>query len=178
MMGDGESYRVSLGTGQPTAFEKNALAVGAFPSMTATDDGAYVTSRSYGGVGRVASGGGVTPLYVAAPDGGLAGLATDCSDLWGRSAESAPPVTMTRFPATGQPTAGGTLPMQLYFDTKADAAYVYLAAANVGGVYAYDKNNGTTTPLYAGNVFALAVDADGVYWGEHGGSGALYMLVK
>ena len=180
MTGDGDSYRVSLAVkaGESTGFEKIAVGVGPFPRMTATDDGAFLTSRSYPGVARVANGGNVTPLYVDAPDGGLVGLATDCSDLWTHGLESAPPMTMTRWPAMGPAIVGGTLPTQLYFDMKADASFVYLAAANAGGVYAYDKKNGTTIPLYAGNVFALAVDADGIYWGEHGGSGTLYMLVK
>jgi hypothetical protein len=34
---------------------------------------------------------------------------------------------------------------------------------------------------YAGNVFALAVDDEGVYFGEHGrvaGAGTMWMLVK
>ena len=180
MMSDGESYRVSLAVtdGESTGFEKITVGVGPFPWMTATDDGAFLTSPSYAGVARVANGGAVTPLYVAAPDAGLVGLATDCSDLWTHGVDSAPPVKMTRFPAMGSAIVGGTLPTQLYFDMKADASFVYLAAANVGGVYAYDKKNGTTIPLYAGNVFALAVDTDGIYWGEHGGSGTLYMLVK
>lgn len=59
-----------------------------------------------------------------------------------------------------------------------DARFLWIAVANAGGVYAYDKPTVDISLLRKGNVFALAVDDDGVYWGDHDGTGTLRMLVK
>ena len=67
------------------------------------------------------------------------------------------------------------------FDLAADAKYVYSGAANSGGVFVIDKSSGASSHLAGTNVWRIAVDADGVYFGEHDqntDTGALYMLVK
>lgn len=64
-------------------------------------------------------------------------------------------------------TAGKTVPQISYFGAMADERYFYLAAANAGGVYAYEAATGAFVQVVAGNVFDVSTDDDGVYWGDH-----------
>ena len=81
---------------------------------------------------------------------------------------------------TEQPSFGQITEIR---DLGADARYVYAAALNTGGIFALQKTSMATAHPYTGNVWNLAVDDDGVYFGEHdpsaaGGAGTIYMLVK
>ncbi|MBX3227488.1 MAG: hypothetical protein KIT84_14125 [Labilithrix sp.] len=61
-----------------------------------------------------------------------------------------------------------------------DGRYVYFAALDTGGVFAFDKSTGERFVLHRGNVWNLHADAQGVYWGEHDDRspevGKLYVL--
>ncbi len=68
------------------------------------------------------------------------------------------------------------------YDVTGDARYLYLAGANEG-LFALDRQGSTTLePVGGAKVFAVAVDDEGVYWGEHDiatpMAGTIYMLAK
>jgi|GEM_PF-3244774 len=66
------------------------------------------------------------------------------------------------------------------YGVAADARYVYVAHANAGGVTFFDPTSGDAPKqIVEGDVWRLAVDGDGVYWGTHGvnASGEIMMLV-
>jgi len=103
---------------------------------------------------------------------------TDCTDTW---AVRGPRASIVRFGLSdGQfTTIADDLSLSIY-GTAGDAEYVYIAGANEG-VAALDRQTKTLTLVHRGKVFALAVDDDGVYWGEHdigSSAGTIYMMVK
>lgn len=180
----GKVYRIGLGTVPAQVLES-----GTFPAITATSTHVFASAGLKGFVGRVQVDGGASdPSYLAVPPVpdagvGVSPIATDCTSLW-----------MTRAMPDGRHVAGHDLsvpgsfqdlvllgPAVDVFDMAADAKYVYVAAANAGGVFAVDKSSKGIVRPYAGNVFALAVDEDGVYFGEHAAgptAGGMFMLVK
>ena len=105
---------------------------------------------------------------------------TDCTDVWARRG---PATQIVSFPLADPvvETRVESVPMTLY-DVAGDAKYLYYAGANEG-VFVYERS-GSSPPTRIGGdkAFAIAVDSDGVYWGEHKIesplAGAIYKLVK
>jgi len=178
----GQVYRVGLGTAAQYIFQS-----GTYPAITATANHVYTSAGLSPNLERVQVDGLLPePTYytfppVAGGGVGVSPIATDCTTLWmvrgypdgrhivGRELLSG---TVSQLTILGQVDA---------YDLAADARYVYTAAANGGGIYAVDTTTKITEHPYSGNVFGLAVDDDGVYFGEHdpnGGAGTIKMLVK
>lgn len=172
---NGITFRITVAT---KAVE-NVLMLGDFASITATNDAVYLTSAS-SPLKRIASNGAVTDLGGADASPGSASyyrLTNDCSTLW--AAAGNVPTSLVAVSFMGEAFAASyTFPTEAVFDVKADAQFLWIAVANAGGVYAYDKAAGVISLVRKGNVFALAVDDDGVYWGDHDGTGTVRMLVK
>lgn len=164
------------------------MGTGYYPGLALTSTHLYASTETGKTIldrATVSANPTIDPPYLTIPpeDAGNIGvghLATDCSSLW-----------MTRYifgagakiyvhdfatPGSFEPI---TQTMVTIYDLAVDAKYAYAATPN-GGVYVVDRINKTPRSLYSGNVFRLAVDGEGVYFGEHAGaqSGTLYMLIK
>lgn len=127
----------------------------------------------------------VSTTNTGTPSGMIAGitkqsaahLATDCNNLFAYGTNGGIYDTALTDKNLKFWTDGG---IPEVFDLALDLQNVYLAQANSGGVLAFNRTTQAPTPLYHGNVWRLAVDDDGVYWGEHGsstsgaGGGAIY----
>ncbi|AKV02472.1 hypothetical protein AKJ09_09135 [Labilithrix luteola] len=120
--------------------------------------------------------GSSAPFTPTTSNDGYLSLASDCTKLWVTRSSSLLAVDIalrtisSAFPQTFSDV----------FDSAVDEKFFYVARANAGGVDAFEKITGAKTNLWSGNVFALDVDDDGIYWGDHAQStgGDLYMLEK
>jgi hypothetical protein len=129
----------------------------------------------------------VDPTWGTVPPGdagpGAGHMVAGCEHLW---VVGIPAQGSTPRPWYKVPLAGGTLSpfTQATFhttDVKLDARYLYASAHDMGGVFAYDtQGGGAFFPIASGNIWRVAVDDEGVYWGEHGdiATGTIRMLVK
>ena len=177
--GGGSAFRLPAGPAQVLA--PVGSATGEFAALSVATDAVYETGRTHPFVERIGiDGTSGLGLPIVPRDGGDPGFinsTSDCTNVWG---VWGPGTKLYRFAPDGAVSALGTARNHGAYGMRADATFVYVAAENAGGVFAIDKTTGNETSLYAGNVWSVAVDTDGVYWGEHGGAqaGALYMLVK
>lgn len=183
--GAGELFRITL---DPLPLSIQVGVSGTYPALAAVTGEVFAAAGLSKTVSRVPAEGGVAATYLTVPAAdaagvGVAPIATDCSFLWmGRQVASkirlarhdlASPLSFKDFAA---------LPNDV-FDMAADSANVYVATANGdGGITYVDKASQQLTQVYFGSAFALAVDDDGVYFGEHDTqsdhTGTLMMLVK
>lgn len=185
---DGRLFRVDLAGAAPVVVATS----GTYPAMAATSSDVFTSAGLSPKVQRSPVDGKTAAedayiTFPADPDPeigvGVSPIATDCTTLWmarktsqghrihGREIAGAPSLSLLT-----------TLPPGLaIFDLAADARYIYVAAANAGGVFAIDKVSMVTSTQYTGNVWAVAVDDDGVYFGEHAEGaipGSMFMLVR
>ncbi len=187
--GDNGAVFVVDTTASPAGFNPSATQANAFPSLAATNDAVYVSSLAGpASVKRLDFPSlAVTAVFAKVPasdagSGGVSPVASDCDVLWGSRPATDAPTDFYGFAVDG----GGVVSQQklpaLVFAMVTDARYVYFAVRNVGGVFAFDKQfpGNSVATIASGNVWWLAVDDDGVYWGEHGQAspGAIFMLVK
>lgn len=137
------------------------------PGMAVTRDAVFVAAgESKPNVYRFDDAGARRTLSATE---GARNIATDCTSLWFSRGRS---VVETDFSLVD---LGASRPGPLadrnhnVYDMAADAAYVYFAYPDAGGLFAMstDASDTKTYPIYSGNVHALHVDDDGVYWGEH-----------
>ncbi len=179
---NGPLFRFVVGSLAP----EPVLTSGDYPALTVTDKEAFLSAGTVAEVGRagLTSGAPNQPLVAIPPlDGGPVGvapIATDCTSLWMIRELSQPQVLKVSIAdASSLVTLANRLTINA-FDLAADSRFVYAASPNAGGVFAIDKNNGASVLLRPGNVFRLAVDSEGIYFGEHdrSGAGALIMIVK
>jgi hypothetical protein len=184
---NGALFRVTV-AGSTVAL---ATTTGQYPSMTATSADVYASAATVNHVTRLPLSG---PSMAALPDVTLPTLppdlgpmliASDCAALWWVRKSGASTWSASSHPHgdAGAFSTAVPLPGLFPYDLAADARFVYVTSANTGGVYAIDKAAQGAGPiqLYQGNVFKLAVDDEGVYFGEHGqvaGAGTMRMLVK
>jgi hypothetical protein len=155
------------------------------PSFVATDEHVYAAGAVSPNVARVEpSGLAVAPaFFTIPPDGGQAGVAnlwTDCSEIWATRGSDASFVRIALADG-GLTTVDNDVPLDVY-DMAGDADYLYIAEPNLG-LYVMPRAAGAkVAQIYTGKVFRVAVDAEGVYWGEHTieapAAGTIYMLVK
>lgn len=171
--------------GQPVS---RMFATGTFPGIAVTSAHLYASSE-LGGANVVrstlAAKPSVEPNYLTVPpaDGGQVGvghLAADCTSLW-----------MTQYFSSGKVniyTHDFARPGSFDFvlqsaaivnDAVADETYAYGAVFN-SGVHVIDRRQKKTLLLRAGDVLRLAIDDDGVYFGERGLAerGAIFMVEK
>lgn len=106
----------------------------------------------------------------------ITSLTTDCTNLWATTNSAMLGVQASTRSLTASPQAA----LADTFDSATDEQYVYVARANAGGVDAFSKKAGTVQNVWSGNAFAVHVDDDGVYWGDHAPKtgGRLYVLEK
>ncbi len=186
---DGHVFVVDT-TASPIGFNASATQVDTYPAIAVTNDAAYASSAL---VSRYVkrldlTTGTVLPMFAAVPDGGagadpgISPSTTDCDAVWGVRKQTSKR-DLFRFAVDGGPAQVTALPTAISpFAMAADASYVYFAVPDAGGVFAVDTHVGGALPepIATGNVWRLAVDSDGVYWGEHGTTapGSITMLVK
>jgi hypothetical protein len=186
---NGAVFRLNLGAAAAT--QAQLTTTGQYPSLTVTDTDVYASAAKFNQILRMPLASAASPpltdvsfATVASADPGASLIASDCQALWW--VRKVPPSTPGLFSHPHGDAGAISAPISLTglstWDLTADARFVYVGAANAGGVYAVDKAKpGPPLLRYSGNVFALAVDDEGVYFGEHGqvaGAGTMWMLVK
>lgn len=164
------------------------LTTGTFPGLAATSAHLYASSELVNATvqrSTVAASPVIEPNYLSVPppDGGQMGvghLAADCTRLW-----------MTQYFYNGKVnvyTHDFARPGSFEFvlqsdsivnDVVADATYGYAALAGAG-VIVIDPKAKKSYPVRSGDVGRLAIDADGVYFGERGDAqrGTIFMVRK
>jgi hypothetical protein len=162
---------------------KEVTTTGTSPSLARTESHVWAGSGQNPPIARAAlDGTGLEPAVLSLPpiDASLRGanvLASDCLDLFA--------VRGTELYAA----RGGAGPLELLtdlttnapLDVVADERFLHLAVPDTGGVYRVSKDGTGIVRLIDGDAWRLAVDDEGVYWGEHAkGSlaGNLFMLPK
>jgi len=113
-----------------------------------------------------------TAQYTKMADAGVSGglvaggspLGTDCSSLfiyradqrvWRTTIEAG---AFERWVDSGRDGARELL---------ADERNIYIVTDDLGGITAFAKSNGARRVIADGNFWGMAVDADGIYWGDH-----------
>jgi hypothetical protein len=188
--GNGVLYAYTVGATSTTLVATS----GDIPGMTATTTDVFVSSLVSSLVKRAPVGGSGSQTEVSIPPSmdasvGVETLATDCTTLWmGRKKAAGGSELAAHLLGVDASFVSNTpsfMPLAEIHDLAVDARYVYAAAYNNGGIFVLDQTQRTTSRPYVGNVLAVAVDDDGVYFGEHdrapqggGPPGTLYMLVK
>lgn len=172
----GAYYRIDL-SAATVAFQRTTTTTSDLPGLTATLDRVFVSSLLVPSITELdLQAAPVRTLPIPQQDDaspGVSALGNDCESLW---AMRAGPDVLVRIvdggvtPVTG-PTFGG-------FEIVADDRYVYVAMPNAGGLRFYERQGGAFELLAPGNVWRVTVDDVGVYWGEHGGDGTIWMAVK
>jgi hypothetical protein len=181
----GSVFRVSLPGAEPFSLTNTSSSN---PVFATTAEHVYAGASNVTTVHRVRlADNEVEPAWGTVPPGdagpGAGPMVAGCEHLWvaGTFAESSDLLHWYKVPLTGGALSPFTTSTFGVTDAKVDARYLYASAYNAGGVFAYDtQSGGTFVPIAAGNIWRLAVDDDGVYWGDHGGDapGTIRMLVK
>lgn len=185
---DGQVFVVDA-TLSPVGFTTTPMHLDTYPAIAVTNETAYGSSALVSPfVKRLDLGTGtVQPMFATVPDGGagsnpgISPSTTDCDAVWGLRQQTTQH-DLYRIALDGGAIQGRALPADFGpFAMAADARFVYFGVPNAGGLYAVDKAvpGALAVPVAPGNVWRIAVDDDGVYWGEHGSTpGAIYMVVK
>lgn len=153
----------------PTEGAASGLALGASNVFVTSTSSANFTAFAP----DLASWSSFSPVSSADP---ITSLASDCETLWATTKSS-----LLGVRASSQAlTSSAQVVLPDTFDSAVDAQYLYVARANAGGIDSILKATGAQQHLWDGNVFALHVDDEGVYWGDHApkSGGRLYMLEK
>jgi hypothetical protein len=141
------------------------------PSLAANKDFVFASGGQLARVDRIPVAGG-SGSFLALPDGGpdaaLPGvhvLGADCDRMFGiRDDEGAffwSPAVSATYTATTATFEDGQ-------DIVSDDGFVYVAQRRAGGgVFRGSRDGKGFASLYTGDVWRLAVDDDGIYWGEH-----------
>jgi hypothetical protein len=142
------------------------------PSLAATKDFVFTGGGQLARVDRLPAGGGPGSTFFAVPDGtpdaslpGVHVLGADCDRMFGvRDDEGAffwSAASPGSYTATTATFADGQ-------DIASDEGFVYVAERRAGGgVFRGARDGKGFASLYTGDVWRLAVDDDGIYWGEH-----------
>jgi hypothetical protein len=168
---------------------RKAVQVGAtsnYPGLATTPTAAYVSGLEIPDIlrldllapGAAASTFATFTDFDAAAPTGAKWLATDCTTLFAIRS----PHVVWRMPLTPGATPSMWVPElgRDVWSVAIDASYLYFVAANSGGVFGID-GSGNVTPIEEhANVWHLAVDDQGVYWGEHDATnpGIIRMMAK
>lgn len=144
----------------------------ATPSLAASKDFVFASGGQVLRVDRVPAAGGPGSSFFAIPDGspdaalpGVHVLGADCDRMFGiRDDEGA-------FFWSGAASATYTATSATFDDAQdivSDEGFVYVARRRSGGgVFRGGREGNGFGSLYTGDVWRLAVDDDGIYWGEH-----------
>lgn len=144
----------------------------AAPSLAASKDSVFAGGGLVQRVDRMAAAGGPGTTFFGVPEGGpdaaLSGahvLGADCDRLFGVHDDEGAffwsPAAAATYTATSATFADAT-------DIISDERFVYVARRKGGGVARGSRDGAGFESLYTGEVWRLAIDDDGVYWGEHG----------
>jgi hypothetical protein len=143
------------------------------PSLAASKDFVFAGGGQLARVDRLPAGGGPASTFFGVPDGaspdaalpGVHVLGADCDRMFGiRDDEGAffwSPAATATYTATTASFDDGQ-------DIASDEGFVYVAQRRAGGgVFRGSRDGKSFGSLYTGDVWRLAVDDDGIYWGEH-----------
>ena len=142
------------------------------PSLAATKDFVFAGGGQLARVDKLPAGGGPGSTFFAVPDGtpdaalpGVHVLGADCDRMFGiRDDEGAffwSPSSTATYGATTRTFEDGQ-------DIGADERFVYVAERRSGGgVFRGERDGKGFAALYTGDVWRVAVDDEGIYWGEH-----------
>jgi hypothetical protein len=182
---DGAVFRFRVDSTPPAMTSLGPLG-GQDPFLTTTNEHVYVGAASQPSIMRfpTAGGGLAQPFFTNTVDAGSPGFSnvtTDCSALWTtRPVGGAQPVASIAIGPSPSIVDHGASVVDV-FDVVADATHLYFGSANAFGLHAAAISGGPAAQLQPGmTVFRLAVDDQGVYWGDHhpDTGGALMMIVK
>lgn len=156
----------------------------ASPSLAAGLDQVFAGGGLTSRVVRIGAAGGTGADFVtlpeAGPDAALPGahvLGADCTRVFGVRDQGA----LWWSPAAPVAYADTNTVLSEATDIAVDEGFVYVARRKGGGVERGGRDGSGFTNLYTGDVSRLAVDDEGIYWGEHGkGSlaGNVFMQTK
>lgn len=142
------------------------------PSLAASKDYVFAGGGRLARVDKVPAAGGPGAPFFGIPDGtpdaalpGVHVLGADCDRMFGiRDDEGAffwSPAATATYTATAATFEDGQ-------DIASDEGFVYVAERRAGGgVFRGARDGKGFGSLYTGDVWRLAVDDDGIYWGEH-----------
>jgi len=142
------------------------------PSLAASKDLVFASGGQVERVDSLPKAGGPPSTFLtvpeAGPDAALPGvhvLGADCDRVFGiRDDQSS---FFWSNVANAQYT-GTTSTFDDAQDILSDEGFVYVARRKGGGVERGGRDGKGFASLYTGDVWRLAVDDDGIYWGEHG----------
>lgn len=142
------------------------------PSLAATKDFVFAGGGQLARVDKLPAGGGPGGTFFGIPDGtpdaalpGVHVLGADCDRMFGIRDDEGAFFWSPSASATYSPTAATFGDGQ---DIGADERFVYVAERKQGGgVFRGERDGKGFASLYTGDVWRLAVDDDGIYWGEH-----------
>lgn len=144
----------------------------ATPSLAAGKDVVFAGGGEIARVDRLPAAGGAGAPFFAVPDGGpdaaLPGvhvLGADCDRVFGVHDDEGAFFWSHASSGSYTPTSETFDDAQ---DIASDQGFVYVARRrSAGGVFRGSRDGSGFTSLYTGDVWRLAVDDDGIYWGEH-----------
>lgn len=177
----GVVYLVELPVGAP----QQILRTSASPSVTLTDTHLYAanfeSTISYVQRSTVATPPEINAKLITLPgvdagNGAVTHMSSDCTGLWMlRLTSSGRAVDFQPLDDAGleHVTDISIATMQIV----ADSTHLWLASQNQG-LAAVSHADGSSKVVHSGSVRRVAVDDDGVYFGDLNKSGALYMLLK
>jgi hypothetical protein len=142
------------------------------PSLAASKDFVFAGGGQLERVDKLPAAGGPGSSFFGIPDGspdaalpGVHVLGADCDRLFGiRDDEGA----FFWSPAASAGYTEATATFNDGQDIASDEGFVYVAQRRSGGgVFRGGRDGKGFGSLYTGDVWRLAVDGDGIYWGEH-----------
>lgn len=155
-----------------------------FPAITATSTEGFATGGLTPVIQRIPVATRAPVPFATLPDAsaqgepaGLSPITTDCSDVFGFRGGS----RIWRVAIDGGAASQlALLPTSDAYDVTTDQSWLYVAAPNGTGVFAVELASKSPVTIQSGNVFRIAVDDAGVYWGDHdpNSGGALWMMEK
>lgn len=188
MYGNGTLVRVGLTAGTITAVASTTD----YPSLTAGAGEVFATGAKQTAVLGIAAAGNpkrtLGSLVARDSGAGFVGaqhLATDCTHVYAFATDR----TIDRHPIS---SVGGTfqpfsaLPAMDVFAVTSDARFLYVGAANGGGLVALDTTANAPVPvnLASGSIWDLDVTDDAIAFGDHGANpsdvkaGAILLIEK
>jgi hypothetical protein len=155
-----------------------------YPAVTSTSTRGFAASAFASGMYQVtATAPAAFTPFATVPDSGdplfpgMSPITTDCNTVYGWRGSA----KIWKIGADGGvATAFASPPINAVFGLDADQKYLYTAAPDGPGAIAIPIAGGSAETISPGNVFRIAVDDVGVYWGDHdrNSGGAIWMMVK
>ena len=185
VLADGDGKITVVKTSPTLTLANGSTQTSDYPALAATSEECFVAGALIPAVTRIPGGTMSTALkFGSTPDAGpslnvgLSPMTTDCKDIYGwRGGDSIWKLGGDGGTATEFKTNVG---IGDTFDMAADQGYLYLAVPDGPGLFAVSISGGQPQQVIAGNVHRLAVDGQGIYYGDHDKTtgGAVRMIVR